>query len=355
MKETKYNQPNRETDIDIAKGIGIILVIIGHWISNDDVVKIIYAVHMPLFFILSGIVMKEKKQFTLKELIYNERKLIVSYVFWTIIFMMYDFIMRAIIQGEGLSRIIKDIFYIISMWGNSVLWFLVTLVFAKVVTYIWITVCKSKIIQIGVMLTIFIISSYIVVYIDLWRDSKSFYTLLYYVIGSILRVFQASFFLNVGICLKSVVKYIRKMNKGATLAIGTLLLVAIIFISSCADKRVDMHYMLWGDNVFLSLIVAIAGAIGILLVCQNLKQLKMTQKILTWFGINSLFLMTIHSYFDIYEFVKDLLEMSVQSINMTLINTVSIILAFCIVVVLTKIFSRFVNNTINIIICKIKI
>lgn len=38
--------------IDIAKGIGIILVVIGHTIGSQRVNDIIYTFHMPLFFIL---------------------------------------------------------------------------------------------------------------------------------------------------------------------------------------------------------------------------------------------------------------------------------------------------------------
>ena len=46
--------------IDIAKGIGIILVVIGH-ISQIEVLNdIIYSFHMPLFFIISGYLYKRK-------------------------------------------------------------------------------------------------------------------------------------------------------------------------------------------------------------------------------------------------------------------------------------------------------
>lgn len=40
--------------IDVAKGIGIILVIMGHTFQLD-LVSPIYAFHMPLFFFLSGL------------------------------------------------------------------------------------------------------------------------------------------------------------------------------------------------------------------------------------------------------------------------------------------------------------
>ena len=47
--------------IDIAKGIGIILMIIGHMPSiNDYLNRFIYSFHMPLFFIISGYFFKHK-------------------------------------------------------------------------------------------------------------------------------------------------------------------------------------------------------------------------------------------------------------------------------------------------------
>lgn len=46
--------------IDIAKGIGIILVIAGHTFSMD-IIYPVYAFHLPLFFLLSGLVNHESK------------------------------------------------------------------------------------------------------------------------------------------------------------------------------------------------------------------------------------------------------------------------------------------------------
>lgn len=40
--------------VDVAKGIGIILVVLGHNQSPDYIIKFIYSFHMPLFFFLSG-------------------------------------------------------------------------------------------------------------------------------------------------------------------------------------------------------------------------------------------------------------------------------------------------------------
>jgi acyltransferase len=47
--------------IDIARGIGILLVIYGHGLNADSYRFIIYSFHMPLFFFLSGVVFHVRK------------------------------------------------------------------------------------------------------------------------------------------------------------------------------------------------------------------------------------------------------------------------------------------------------
>lgn len=54
---------NRDRAIDIAKGIGIILMVIGHFNDLDRTTShLIYSFHMPLFFIFSGYFLKNKTQ-----------------------------------------------------------------------------------------------------------------------------------------------------------------------------------------------------------------------------------------------------------------------------------------------------
>ena len=54
---------NRNSKIDITKGIGIILIVFGHnWIilhEKGELFRIIFSFHLPLFFFISGIFLKE--------------------------------------------------------------------------------------------------------------------------------------------------------------------------------------------------------------------------------------------------------------------------------------------------------
>lgn len=53
--------------IDIAKGITIIAMIIGHSVPYGSSIRnLIFSFHMPLFFILTGYTMREDVQITLE-------------------------------------------------------------------------------------------------------------------------------------------------------------------------------------------------------------------------------------------------------------------------------------------------
>ena len=54
----------RKNWIDWAKAIGILLVVMGHSeYSNPLVVQMIFMIHMPLFFVVSGYLFKPNKSF----------------------------------------------------------------------------------------------------------------------------------------------------------------------------------------------------------------------------------------------------------------------------------------------------
>ena len=53
------NNSHRSITVDIAKGLGIFLVVWGHCLHNNNVLHdVIYLFHMPLFFFLSGFFIK---------------------------------------------------------------------------------------------------------------------------------------------------------------------------------------------------------------------------------------------------------------------------------------------------------
>ena len=73
--------------IDYSKGIAILFVIFGHvyW-GNNIVTTWIYSFHMPLFFIISGFLLKLNKNKDTKSMILKKFKsLMVPYILFSII------------------------------------------------------------------------------------------------------------------------------------------------------------------------------------------------------------------------------------------------------------------------------
>lgn len=67
--------------VDIAKGIGIILVFLGHFNIPDTLRAEIYTFHMPLFFFLSGVVFNGHKPIN-RFLGDEAKRMIVPYYCW---------------------------------------------------------------------------------------------------------------------------------------------------------------------------------------------------------------------------------------------------------------------------------
>ncbi|MBO5138429.1 MAG: acyltransferase family protein [Bacilli bacterium] len=122
---------NRKSYLDVLKGIGAILVVLGHLVCYDGKIKIyIYSFHMPLFFFISGYLFKFNSN--LSEFIRKKfKRLMVPYFIYTIISMIVVFS----IDGITISK--REIFYNFffikgSNYWNSSLWFLVVMFFVLI-------------------------------------------------------------------------------------------------------------------------------------------------------------------------------------------------------------------------------
>ena len=77
---------NRKTYIDYMRAFAILLVIAGHANAFNDSVKTwIYSFHMPLFFMISGLTLSEKK-LSLKLVEKKVRVLLVPYIVWGLLY-----------------------------------------------------------------------------------------------------------------------------------------------------------------------------------------------------------------------------------------------------------------------------
>lgn len=140
MTEVSTIERKRIDYIDIAKGIGILFVILAHSEFNHfHLLRFLSGIgwtfHMPLFFILSGLCFRKKG----KEIFYNLfKRLVVPYYFTIFLFVVFYLALGHIhesmdwiwggIYGSGISY--STPFYI---KGVGIIWFLLALFWAKII------------------------------------------------------------------------------------------------------------------------------------------------------------------------------------------------------------------------------
>ena len=84
----------RDSAIDIAKAIGILLMILGHCFGISGILRnFIFSFHMPLFFIFSGYFFKMPQN--MKEMVTkNVRHLVLPYFFTSLVVVLLFFIIQ---------------------------------------------------------------------------------------------------------------------------------------------------------------------------------------------------------------------------------------------------------------------
>lgn len=126
----------RNVSIDIAKGIGILLVIIGHGAIPSWCKDAIFSFHMPLFFILSGYFFRNETQ--LVRMRKDARRLLLPYVVTIAVITLYMLVVHQVITHDGRYYVINTLWFWIYPTGapggldfSGPVWFLFALFWTK--------------------------------------------------------------------------------------------------------------------------------------------------------------------------------------------------------------------------------
>jgi fucose 4-O-acetylase-like acetyltransferase len=98
----------RQQQFDLLKGIGMILVLIGHVSVPMVIFNDIYLFHMPLFFFASGCFFKLKQQSFKEYITKNAKRLLIPYLFFLSVFFFFN-LFEAVVwpDANGISAAIK--------------------------------------------------------------------------------------------------------------------------------------------------------------------------------------------------------------------------------------------------------
>lgn len=193
VRERAINTKKRCEEIDIMRGIAILLVVLGHSIgvTTDPMNRFILSFHMPLFFIISGMVSEGSLKRPFRQLLLDKVKgHLRPQVFLGIVLSLYAIIMYAVLHEVELNEINFLNFFI----GY---WFLIVLFFTSVLYWLLRKVLNTYGIQTqSVLLGVLVV---VCIFVEYIHDAILFVhvvpvALFFYVIGNLVSTKCICFF-----------------------------------------------------------------------------------------------------------------------------------------------------------------
>lgn len=279
--------------LDMVKGIGIALVVIGHSPGVSDHILIwITSFHMPLFFIVSGILFAYKRSDHELFTTYVKSRIcstMIPYFCFSLINIIVDWgrYMRAP-EAVGWGVVQTDIMQFLSLFGVSVLWFLPSLFLGGLCLYgivkkcpVWlrcvIGVASAVLSTIGARLVLTFIP----------MGKNIFFAWLGSLLIALLRAFPALAFMLIGYGTYFLLHKLRwKTVWEVLLGAGCL---GINAAAAFANAGVDLHYLML-NNVLLYYLGAGSATFGLILICRHIKPFRLP----VFLGKNSLIIMVTH-------------------------------------------------------------
>lgn len=264
--------------IDSSKGIGILLVVLGHTFLPIDLKSFIFSFHVPLFFFISGF-LTTKKDLKFQEFIVKRIKsLIVPYFIYSFIFIIYMIIrvQTGTIENVDITRFLVGVFYSIGVdnWMVIIpLWF-VTCLFAVELMFFSFKKLKND----WVILIFLIILSILGYLQTLFSHPR--------LPWSIDIALTALVFFGIGYLCSKHTTFFSLKNK---YVIFSLLILSILTNVLFTNNNIDMNNNKLG-NYFDFYIAASAGIVFTIIISVYLS----SSKILGYFGRNTLIILALH-------------------------------------------------------------
>ena len=292
------NKLSRLNYLDVAKGLAIILVLIGHYPKTDSgIVTWLSSFHMPLFFLITGMLIKYTKEPERKmaELMRKKaRMILLPYVTFSAIVIMlrsaYGFYKTAEFSQTDLM---EDVMQTVTFSGISVLWFLPVLFFAQLLFIYVIKFWGRNITYITAVVFLFVSMAGNRLYQGYFGETKlSFEKALSELILVLLRILLAYVLITAGYVFQTYFKQ-KKIFSFTELFITFLLFLFGIAIA-VSNTRVDMRTMVLGNEGFF-LIGALVSSAAVILLCRNFDVFSYPLKnVFSSIGKNSLVIMATH-------------------------------------------------------------
>ena len=317
--------------IDLAKVIGIWLVVLGHMeLANTFLVSIIFAFHMPLFFFISGYLYKQKSIIT--SLKRNFSSLIIPYITYYFLTWIWWFFVSYLRHPELFNHkqpvgeiLIKPFLGLLSGVGyntgdstmiNVPLWFLISMF---VVSSLFSLIYNKANYLVLILLTILSgIASYLLslLKIDLLLSVDSLLMALpFYVLGYFYRL----------LIIKKEIRVERNRSSILKMIMALIFFMSILFLVTIYNGRVDINYLKFGRNPLCFYTGGISGIVCTIIVCNLLSGIY--NKLVITIAKGTLLIMGFHGIF------TGLLFLPLRTIRVDDNIIVTIIVSFMVLII----------------------
>ncbi|MCR4589374.1 MAG: acyltransferase [Lachnospiraceae bacterium] len=296
--------------LDLAKGVGIILVILGHisYLSENSRIFIV-SFHMPLFFVISGILIylkKEESRDFKENAVRKANRMLIPYFAYSaagiVIYYIYYLLTG---RDGGIPTVISDIVQTLTLYGFSVMWFLPAIFGAEL---LFIFLLKKT--RYPLPITIVLTAAALILNIYLEKANavyglQQLFSIFHLVAVMLLRIPVCASFVAAGYFVSQSWENTGSLGPGKFskitipadifLGVDFMILTAVI---SHLNSVTDLHFLIF-NNVIMYYIAALAGSFGLIFLCKaaegacNMPPLKL----ITYFGKNSLIIMVTHLNF----------------------------------------------------------
>lgn len=286
--------------LDMVKGIGIIFVVMGHsQYLNEQIRIVITSFHMPLFFIVSGMLISHirEDERPMREILKRKAKsMLVPYAVFSAVYLAiyggyYCFHLHMLKPETIMDYLIQTC----GLGGMSVLWFLTALFFTELAFFGLLKTCKNRRAAVIAVCALCAVAAPLVrPYFDQYFPRANVpLKLLYELLGTGLRSMVGMGFLMIGYEGMPLLKKLDRFasSKGRRILLicagaGGLLLTVFL---SLWNGLTDMHYMIF-HRLWLYYPNAVIGTCALIFLCKYGK----TMRGLCFLGANSLIIMVTH-------------------------------------------------------------
>ncbi len=304
--------------LDMTKGLGMILVLLGH-LQGDSIFTFspyiqplcvfIFSFHMPMFFIVSGILtaIRNEEVRPFKDVAASRFRGIMIPYFWFSFFYMLVVVV-ALIKGEiAVQTLYLNIWYVFSLYGMNVLWFLPALYMGELL-FIYM---RRKIRDDLPFVSIIVLSNAIVYFAAYFLGIANYRTpvaeRIHELLIVLLRPVLVCGFVCIGYYVHKLLKRRTRLgdffNRPQLNAKGTingkyrcayivlgLMLFGVVFAFFRINNGIDFRSLAF-RNVFFFFVCALSGSFGMICFCKGLPRVGL----FCYWGIGSLIFMVTHN------------------------------------------------------------